>query len=253
MTISGQGGVGKIRLFHDFCGPEFPIAGTTIINATGGGMFKIGDFKITGDTEQTDSGVVAIEKSSGYARLSASANADADGMAIGTDLCFSPVLNAPMVLETRVENYSVLTARNIFIGFAGANADEVAEPLTSLTTTITYVTPVVGFHIDSTINNPTYWHMPYLLATTATQTETSVLSSQVAVAGESDVLRVEIDPNGAARWYINGVLEQSVGAGLAATTTTKLCGIVAIFSKGTAVASLDLDYLLVEANRDWTR
>jgi len=253
MSLTGQSGTGKIRLFHDFCGPELPIAGTTVVGASGGGMFKIGPFKITGSTTDTDGGIVALEKASGYARISASATSDADGMCIGTDLCFSPVLNGPMVLECRVENYSALTLRNIFIGFAGANADEIAEPLTSSTTTITYVTPVVGFHLDSTINNPTYWHMPYLLSTTATQLETAVLSSQVAVAGESDVLRVEIDPNGAARWYINGKLEQSVGAGLAATTTTKLCGIASIFGKTTTAACIDIDYLLVEANRDWTR
>lgn len=253
MSIDGQSGEGKIVLFDDFCGPEIPIANAKGYGATGGGCAQYlgGPFKITGDVVNTDSGAPAVAKSNGYLRIIGSANADADGIAVGTEVCFSPLLNGPLILETRVE-MNELTTKNVFIGFAGANADTVLEPLTSLTATITYVTPVVGFHLDSTITNPTYWHTPYLLATTATQTETSVLSSQIAVAQESDVLRVEIDSDGAARWYINGVLEQSVGAGLAATPATLLAGMVGVWAKSTAVG-IDIDYLLVKANRDWTR
>jgi hypothetical protein len=256
MSLTGQSGIGKIRLFHDFCGPELPIAGTTAVNATGGGMFKIGDFKITGDVTNTDSGVVALEKANGYIRIIGSANTDADGIAIGTDLCFSPLLNGPLILETRVE-MAELTTKNVFIGFCTANADEVVEPITSVTETITKVVPSVGFHFDSTLTvdasaSTAVWHMPYLLAADTTQTSTTVAASQVAVAGESDVLRLEVDSDGAARWYINGKLEQTVGAGLAATPATLVTGMVGVWAKSTAVG-IDIDYLLIEANRDWTR
>lgn len=252
MSIDGQSGRGQIYLFSDFCGPEIPVANQKAYGDSGGGSASFtGPFKVMGDIVNDDSGVVALAKSSGYLRVIGSANADGDGCAVGTAVCLSPALNGTLVLEARVE-MNELTTKNVFIGFTGTAANLMLEPLTSLTDTITYYAPVVGFHLDSTINNPTYWHMPYLLATTATQTETSVLSSQVAVAGESDILRVEIDNNGAARWYINGKLEQKVGAGLAATPGTLLAGVAGCWAKSTAVG-IDLDYLLVKANRDWTR
>jgi hypothetical protein len=249
MSRSGQSGTGKIRLFDDFAGPEIPIAITVAELAAAG--YALGPFKVTGDLVNNDAGVYTLDKSSGYIRVQASAHTDADGAAIGTNVVFSPVLNGPLVLETRVE-MAALTTKNVFIGFCTANADQVAEPITSLTGTITKVVPSIGFHLDSTLSSATYWHMPYLLATDTTQTSASVISSQVCVIEESDILRLEIDPNGAARWYINGKLEQSVGAGLGATTTTLLAGIAGVWAKSTA-ASIDLDYLLIEANRDWTR
>ena len=256
MSISGQSGVGKIRLFHDFCGPEIPTAGNVAVNATGGGMFKIGDFKVTGDTTNTDCGVVQLEKASGYIRIIGSAQTDADGIAVGTDKCFSPVLNGPLILEARVE-MNELTTKNVFIGFTTENADAVVEPITSITETITLVYPSVGFHFDSTLTvdataATAVWHMPYLLSTDATQSSLIIASSQVAVAGESDILRLEVDVDGGARWYINGKLEQTVAAGLAATPATLVAGMVGTWAKSTAVG-IDIDYLLVDANRDWTR
>jgi len=256
MSLTGQSGEGKIVLFDDFCGPELPILGTVAINHASGGYFTIGDFKITGDVVNNDSGVVQLEKESGYIRIIPSAQTDADGIAIGTDLCFSPLLNGTLVLETRVE-MAELTTKNVFIGFMAANADLVIEPIRSDATTITKVVPCVGFQFDSELTvcetaATAVWHMPYILATDSTQTSTTVASSQVAVVTESDVLRIEVDPNGAARWYINGVLEQTVGAGLAATPATKVAGVVSAFGKS-AAQGIDIDYLLITANRDWTR
>jgi hypothetical protein len=258
MSITGQSGTGQIVLFDDFCGPEIPILGTVAINHASGGFFTIGDFKVTGDVVNNDSGVVQLEKASGYIRIIGSAQTDGDGIAVGTDLCFSPLLNGTLVLEARVE-MNELTTKNVFVGFCTANADIVLEPFTSVTETLTTTGSVasVGFHFDSTLTvdataATAVWHMPYLLATDSTQSSLVIASSQVAVAGESDVLRLEIDPNGAARWYINGKLEQSVGAGLAATPATLVSGMVGVWAKSTAVG-IDIDYLLIKANRDWTR
>ncbi|KKN17871.1 hypothetical protein LCGC14_0961500 [marine sediment metagenome] len=253
MSISGESGVGIIRLFDDFCGPEIPVEGDGVYIDVNYAGIHSGPFKVTGSIHDTDSGVVSLAKSSGYVRLTSSATADGDGVAVGTEVCFSPVLNGTLVLETRVE-LAALTARNVFAGFCTANADEVLEPLTATTTTITKVVPSVGFLFDSQLTtNGTRWFMPYLLAADTTQTSTDVDSSQTAVAGESDILRVEIDNNGAARWYVNGVLEQSVGAGLAATPATLLAGLVGCWSTTSTVGSADVDYLLVTAGRDWTR
>lgn len=255
MTTSGQSGRGRIRLFNDFCGPEIPIATAVAYGTSAGGCnYYLGDFKVTGSLQDTDSGVISQSKASGYVRLSSSATSGGDGIAIGTEVVFSPVLNGTLVLECRLENYSVLTARNVFVGFCTANADEFVENLTSTGTEITLVVASVGFILDSQLTAADgLWHMPYLLASDATQVSTDVQASQTAIAGESDIVRLEIDNNGAARWYINGILEQTVGAGLAATPSTLLAGLVVVSSTTSTVASIDVDYLLIEANRDWTR
>jgi hypothetical protein len=248
MGISGMGERGDIILFDDFCGPNCPVANAEA--ATTPGHF-IGPFRLVGDLVETDSGAVNAGKSSGYLTLTVN-NEDGKGVGLATDVCFSPVLNGALVLEARVET-SALTARSIFVGFAGTVADDVAEPVTSATTTITKVVPCVGFILDSQLTAGTYWHMPYILSTDSTQVSTAVQAKQVAVAAESDLLRLVIFPDGSAEWYINGVLEQSVAAAKAATPATLLGALVAGFGTTTTAADLSVDYMLVKANRDWTR
>ncbi len=253
MSVSGQGGKGKIQLFSDFMGAEIPVANAVAYGTTAGGCnYYLGDFKVTGSLHDTDSGVVSLSKASGYVRLTSSATADGDGVFVGTEVVLSPTLNGPIVVEARVE-LQALTARVVFIGLMGTNADEAKEPVTSTTVTITKVVPCIGFLLDSQLTASTGWHMPYILAADTTQASTAVVSSQVAVAAESDILRLEVDPDGAARWYINGKLEQTVAAGVGATVGTLMAAGVGVWSTTTTVGDLDVDYLQVEANRDWTR
>uniref|UniRef100_A0A6M3LL28 Uncharacterized protein n=1 Tax=viral metagenome TaxID=1070528 RepID=A0A6M3LL28_9ZZZZ len=252
MSTTGMSGVGKIRWFNDFAGAEIPVANAVAYGTTAGGCnYYLGDFKLIGDLAETDTGAVSTDKANGYILLSGN-NEDGKGAAIATGVNLSPALNGTIVVEARLER-AALTAGVVFVGLAGTLADDVAEPVTSTTTTITKVVPCVGFLLDSQLTASTTWHMPYILATDTTQTSTGVAASQVAVAAESDVVRLEVDNNGAARWYINGILEQSVGAGLAATTTTLMGACVGCWGTTTTAATVDVDYLLVEANRDWTR
>lgn len=251
--MANQSGPGKIRLYNDFCGPEIPIANAVAYGTTAGGCnYYLGDFKVTGSLHDTDDGVISLSKASGYVQLASSATADGDTCTIGTEVVFSPALNGTLVIETRLER-AALTAGVVFVGFCTANADEAKEPLTSTGSAITKVVPACGFLLDSQLTTGTYWHMPYLLSTDTTQVSTTVDSGVLAVAAESDILRLEVGIDGRARWYINGKLEQSVGAGLAMTAATLVAGIVQIASTTTTVATVDVDYLLVEANRDWTR
>lgn len=248
MSLTGMGERGEIVLFEDFCGPDCPVANAEA--ATTPGHF-VGPFRIVGDTVETDSGTVLAGKSSGYLTLTVN-NEDGKGVGIATDVCFSPLLNGPIVVEARVET-SALTARSLFIGLASTIAADVAEPVTSTTVTITKVVPCIGFILDSQLTAGTYWHMPYILATDTTQASTSVDASQAAVAAESDVLRLVVNSDGSAEWWINGKLEQTVGAGLGATPATLQGALVAGFGTTTTAADLSVDYLLVKANRDWTR
>ncbi len=257
MSISGQAGVGKIRLFHDFCGPEIPVECDLAYAADAGGChYRIGDFTVRGDVGETDVGIVDLEKSSGWVRIGY-ADANNKGIWVGSGLSFSPTLNGTLVVEARVE-HRALTTKNAFIGFIGTLADDAVEIITNTTTTSTRVGNAVGFMFDSqvTINTVTAtccYHMPYMISTTTSQVATAIASSQIIVAAEADILRVEIDPDGAARWYMNGKLEQSIGAALAADVGTLLAGGVGVWGTTTTDSDLDVDYLLVEANRDWTR
>ncbi len=253
MSLTGMGGRGHIRIFNDFVGAEIPVANAVAYGTTAGGCnYYLGDFKLLGDLAQTDCGAASLSKASGYVQLTSSATADADGCALATEVSFSPALNGPIILEARLE-MAALTARHVFFGLMGTAADNIAEASTNTTLTFTKVVPMLGFVFDSQMTYGTYWFMPYLLASDTTQTSTDVQSSQIAVAAESDVLKLEVDRDGGARWYINGKLEQTVGAGKAATTTTLMAAVLGVWSTTTTVGSVDVDYISLSAERDWTR
>ena len=246
-----QSGYGKIRLFNDFAGPEIPVANAVAYGTSAGGCnYYLGDFRVTGDLAETDTGVVGLAKSGGWVRISGN-NEDGKGVFVGTEACFSPVLNGTMAVEARVE-LRIITTTSVFVGFMALNADDVAEPVTSATATITYVatTGVCGFIFDSQLT-ALEWHMPYSGGTaTAPTASADVNSGILPVAAESVVLRVEIDNNGTARWYIDGVLKQTVAN--AVSTTVLLAGGVGAWGTTTTATDIDCDFLAVEAQRDWT-
>jgi len=250
MSISGMGECGEIILFDDFCGPDIAVANAEASTTPG---HQIGPFKVTGDLDDTDAGVVNVSKASGYARLTSSATTDGDGCFVGTEVCFSPALNGPIVVEARLER-AALTAGTLFVGLMGVCADDTAEPITCATTVLTKVTHCVGFLLNSELTAADgLWYMPYLLAGDTTQTSTDVDASQTAILAESDVVRLVVNSDGSAEWWINGKLEQTKGAGVAATAATLMAAGVGIWATTTTVATVDVDYPLVKANRDWTR
>ena len=248
-----EAGPGKIRLFNDFCGPEIPIANAVAYGTTAGGCnYYLGDFAVRGDLAETDSGCIAMGEVSGVIQLNGN-NENGKGVALTTDLNFSPALNGPIVVEARVKNEAALTARNVFIGLTDAIADDIAEPVTSVTVTHTLVaSDLVGFVLDSQLTATADWHACFNGGATTGQTvSTSTVTSVTGIAAEYDVVRLEIDTNGTARYWINGNLESTVTG---AVSTTVVQGVVlGIWGTTTTAALLDVDYLLVEANRDWTR
>jgi len=247
-----QSGVGKIRMWNDFLGPEIPVANAVAYGTTAGGCnYYLGDFAVKGDLGETDTGVVALGITSGAVRISGN-DENGKGVALTSDLVFSPALNGTLVLEARVQ-MQALTTRSVFIGFCGTLADDIAEPLTSVTITHTLTaTNLCGFVMDSQLTAADAWHACYNGGSTTGQTvSTSTTTGVSAVAAEWDVLRLEIDPNGTARFYIDGVLESTVAG--AVSTTALQAAVVGCFGTTTTAADMDVDYILVEANRDWTR
>ena len=250
--MTTQSGLGRIELFDDFCGPEIPVATNVAYGTTAGGCnYYIGPYKVTGDLGETDTGVLGMDGTvNGVVRVSGN-NENGKGVAIGTGIHFSPVLNGTLVAETRVQRAAV-TAGVVFFGFCDVNADDVAEPLTSSGTTLTLTaSDICGFALDSQLSATATWHMPYNGGTTTGATDsTAVVSDVVAVLAEWDILRVEIAVNGTAFWYINGELKQTVAN--AVSTTVVQGAYVGCWGTTSTAASVDVDYLYVSCNRDWT-
>ena len=95
------------------------------------------------------------------------------------------------------------------------------------------------------------WHGVYNGGTTTGETtSTNVDLDDDAVAGDFQVLRLEVDSNGTARWYIDGDLKQTVTG--AVSTSTDLAVLLMVEAKGSAIEAMDVDYVLIETNRDWT-
>ena len=241
-----QSGEGRIRLFNDFCGSS------DLITLTGD-TAPLGDFFAGGEGfEDADAGVAGKAALSGVVALT-SANTDADTSFIGTSIAFDVALMGTIVLEARVQ-LPDLDTKEIFFGLTSIlSVDEQLEDIVinASATTITMPADLVGFYLSSELTDDEDWHGIYNGGTaTASTTTTGVDLNDDAVAGEWQVLRLEVAPNGTARWFIDGVLKQTVTN--AASTTTNMAVCLAAAANTTEFAIMDVDYLMVEANRDWT-
>jgi hypothetical protein len=72
-----------------------------------------------------------------------------------------------------------------------------------------------------------------------------------AVAGEFDILKIEVGPSGTARFFVNGALKKTVKG--AVSTTVDLAVVCMVEAKTAAIETVDVDYIEIKANRDWTR
>jgi hypothetical protein len=242
-----QSGNGRVRLFNDFFGSSDYI---TLTNDTA----PLGDFYAGGEGfEDADAGVAGKSALSGVVALT-SANADTDTSFIGTSIGFDVALMGPIVLEARVQ-LPDLDTKEIFFGLTSIlSVDEQLEDIVinASATTITMPADLVGFYLSDELTTVAGdWHAINSGGTaTATTTTTNGQLNNVAVAGEWQVLRLEVMPNGTAYWYIDGVLKKTVTGAVSTTTDVAVC--LAAAANTTEFAIMDVDYLLVEANRDWT-
>lgn len=248
MAISAQSGVGEIRLFDDF----FGIADTLALTANtaplkdfyaGGNGFSDGDAGIAYKQSDALSGVVTIT----------SGNAEPQMSFIGTDICFDIGLMAPLTVEARVR-LPDLDTKAIFIGLTSVctldeEIDDIIDNNGSTTITLT-AGSLCGFYLSSELTDDEDWHMVFNGGTTTGQTDsTAIDANDDAVAGEWQVLRLEVDPNGTARWYIDEELLQTQAGAI--STSTDVAAIAACGANTTQFVIMDVDYLLVTANRDW--
>ena len=160
---------------------------------------------------------------------------------------------SPFVMEFRVR-FTDLDTKTFYVGLTDVNDDTAileGGNLHGATATLTLTaSDLCGFYLSAELTEDEMWHCVYNGGSTTGATASANVQSGVdAVAGEWDILRLEVDPNGTARWFINGVLKQTVAG--AVSTTTDLAVICMVEAKGAAIETVDVDYGMVKANRDW--
>ena len=176
-------------------------------------------------------------------------------MGFTTNACFDMTLNGGISIETRVR-FDNLDTKEAYFGLTDVVTDGVGilegEQLTGATTTLTLTaSDLCGFYLSAELTDDEDWHGVYNGGTTTGETtSTNVDLDDDAVAGDFQVLRLEVDSNGTARWYIDGDLKQTVTG--AVSTSTDLAVLLMVEAKGSAIEAMDVDYVLIETNRDWT-
>jgi len=248
MAINAMSGKGRIEVFEDFIANELPVAGTA---AAG----NLGPFRVVGQgIAESDSGAVALETDglSGVIQLTTT-DEDAHSLCLVTAKMFDVAKMGPIVAEARVR-LSDLDTKQVFFGFTDENDDDQiieGEIMKGATTTLTLTaSDICGFYLSDELTDDEDWHGAYNGGTTTGETvSTSVDLDADAVAGEWQILRLEVDPNGTARWYIDENLKQTVEG--AVSTTTDLALVIGVHSNTTECQTLDIDYIAFSAGRDW--
>ncbi len=161
---------------------------------------------------------------------------------------------APINIECRVQ-FPDLDTKAFYFGLTDVNDDTTILEGNNLVASGTSLTlsasDLCGFLIDAEATDDEDWIMVYNGGTTSGETTiANIDADNDAVAGEWDVLRLEVSINGTARWYVNGVLKQTVEG--AVSTSTDLAVLAMIEARSAAIEYAWIDYIAIEANRDWT-
>ena len=247
MAINAQSGVGGIRLFNDFVG----VANYLALTAD---TAPAGDFYMGGESfEVATAGAVGLTSDglSGVVELLTDTT-DLDTIFIGTGMGFDVGLMAPIVVEARVR-FNALTSRAAFIGLTSIlTQDEQMDDILDISsaTVLTLTAELCGFFASSELTDVMDWCMVFNGGTTTAKTTVADIDADdPAIAGEFQILRLEVDNNGTARWYVDGVLKQTMAGAVSTTTDFAVC--CGVTANSAAAARMDVDYLLVKANRDW--
>ena len=241
-----QGEVGRVRLFNDF----FGVGNTLSLTAD---TAEMGDFYAGGEGfEDNDAGIAGKDALSGVVTIT-SANTNADTTFIGTHIGLDVALMGTITLETRIQ-LPDLDTKEIFFGLTSIlSVDEQLEDIVinASGTSLTIPADCVGFYLSDELTDDEDWHGIHAGGTASDSTTTTDVDlNDDAVAGEWQILRLEVAPNGTTRWYIDGELKQTVVGACSTTTDMAVC--LAAAANTTQLAIFDVDYLLVKANRDWT-
>ena len=246
-----QASKGRIEIFEDFIGGEDIVANTAATRTFGtAGLRVIGQ-----GVAETDSGIVLLESDglNGVGRLTTT-NEDAHSIGLTTATMFDVGKMGTIVLEARVQ-FENLDTKEFYFGLTDVNADatilEGGTMVGNGTTMTLTASDLCGFYLSAELTDDEDWHAVFNGGTTTGETvSTSLDLDDDAVAGEWDVLRLEVGNNGTARWFVNGVLKKTQAG--AVSTSTDLAALLMVATYGAAIETVDVDYIHITANRDWT-
>ena len=246
-----QSGYGKISIFEDFLAGEDIVAATAATRAFGGSGLRV----IGQGIAEADSGITVGESDglNGVGILTTT-NEDAHSVGLTTGKVFDVGKMAPINIECRVQ-FPDLDTKAFYFGLTDVNGDTAileGENLVAASGTLTLsASDLCGFLIDAEATDDEDWIMVYNGGTTTGETTiASIDADNDAVAAEWDILRLEVSINGTARWYVNGVLKQTVTG--AVSTSTDLAVLAMIETRAASNENAWIDYIAIEANRDWT-
>ena len=246
-----QSGYGKISIFEDFLAGEDIVAATAATRAFGGSGLRV----IGQGIAEADSGITVGESDglNGVGILTTT-NEDAHSCGLTTGKVFDVCKMAPINIECRVQ-FPDLDTKAFYFGLTDVNGDTAileGENLVAASGTLTLsAADLCGFLIDAEATDDEDWIMVYNGGTTSGETTiASIDADNDAVAAEWDILRLEVSINGTARWFVNGVLKQTVTG--AVSTSTDLAVMAMIETRAASNEYAWIDYIAIEANRDWT-
>ena len=246
-----QSGYGKISIFEDFLAGEDIVAATAASRSFGGSGLRV----IGQGIAENDSGITVGESDglNGVGILTTT-NEDAHSCGLTTGKVFDVGKMAPINIECRVQ-FPDLDTKAFYFGLTDVNDDTTILEGNNLVASGTSLTlsasDLCGFLIDAEATDDEDWIMVYNGGTTSGETTiANIDADNDAVAAEWDVLRLEVSINGTARWYVNGVLKQTVTG--AVSTSTDLAVLAMIEARSAAIEYAWIDYIAIEANRDWT-
>ena len=246
-----HGANGRIEIFEDFLAGEDIVAATAVGRSFGGSGFRV----IGQGAEDTDSGITVLESDGlNGVGVFTTTNEDAHSIGLTTGLVFDVAKMAPIVAECRVQ-FADLDTKAFYFGFTDVNTDTAileGNNLVAAGATLTLsASDLCGFLLDAEATDDEDWIMVYNGGTTTGETTiASIDANDDAVAGEFQILRLEIAPNGQAKWYVDGVLKQTVSGAISTSTDVALMALVE--ARSASIEYAYLDYVSINANRDWT-
>ena len=246
-----QASKGRIEIFEDFIGGE-----DIILNSAASRNFGSSGLRVIGQgIAENDSGIVVLESDglNGVGRLTTT-NEDAHSCGLTTAKMFDVAKMGTIVLEARVQ-FENLDTKEFYFGLTDVNDDttiiEGGTMVGNGTTMTLTASDLCGFYLSAELTADEDWHAVFNGGTTTGETDSTELDlDDDAVAGEFDVLRLEVGNNGTARWFVNGVLKKTQAG--AVSTSTDLAVLLMVATYGAAIESVDVDYISITANRDWT-
>ena len=246
-----QSECGKLYIMEDFFGGEDIVANTAASRLLPSGFRVVGD-----GIAEIDSGITVLETDPNLNGVGVFTTTDETEHACG--VCTSKMLDvakmAPFVMECRVQ-FPDLDVKQFYFGLTDYNDDAMVVEgglMTGLTETLTLTaSDLCGFFYSAELTEDEMWHFVHNGGTTTGVTDSTALESAVdAVLGEYDILRLEVDNNGTARWYIDGVLLKTLAG--AVSTSVDLAVLAIVETKANSVEYAKVDYVWLSGNRDWT-